>query len=781
MKQFGKKVISSMLVISSLLLLAQFISCKKNNLPGLGEATLTLKELKYKEGAALTAPYTLTVGHDVETLDVKDFHAKFDYATVKDMQIPFETLQMPEGKTKLVAGEPTVVSLKITGQKGLYQGFEVKVTVTRSALQDKGSVVFKVVDEKGAEVDATKAVLHATARAKDAPSAAPITSGSPVATGTVLTFTLEIKDATYEIAEWIGAAEDNTDPLKAMATKGDAALAVTAKLQKKGAGKYRVKFATDPVSKGTFVAKIKGENKSETSGKMMVSANQEVEVVLTITDDTLKVAEWVCQDASVTVKQDPSDPKKATFKMPSKNVEVTAKLKVKASKVNFSIDILDKTKPKEMPLIKAKIKDGAAINSGAEVPEGKIVEFELKIQRAQEGDFEYEYAKWEGASGSNTPAKSEERAKYYTATVTVGKDDVTVVAKVKPIWASLSEVKLVVLADASKPGDKDKVLENLSSSEIQLGVKENGMIKNIDFARVDKKKVRLDVKKFPEDATITFHPEGFGKSEGGNLTQGDNVITVKVKKAATDGIPEYKEITYKYNFKLSAPEIVCDKINLGDHYDLNSDDIKSYASTDEGFSYTFDNGTGKFDITCDILPKDATVVMKCGSTPMPSPYSFTPTETEQTVTIEVSKAEYASKKYTLKLQNARKAESHELIWLKIGKKQLDASELTDATGGTTAEPKENGYDGYSVEENARDNPPKVSWKTKGTVEVSVKKESEASYTKVETEKKDDTGSYKLPKVEVNTDGNPTNYPIDIKIEVKDGTKLTVYKLRIDAI
>jgi len=326
MRRIWKISKGTLLIVASVFMIASLFSCGKKNtgkgnkkgVEQAGDATLTLKELKYKNGAPLVAPYKVQVDNHIEKVEASDFTAKFDYASEKDKQIDFDEVALPNGQTKLQEGANTI-TLKVKASTGFYKEFSVPVIVERlEKAKSKKQVTFAASAENVADITAEKKVGQA----------APVkfSSGDGVEEGAVITFTCKIKDTKrFAFKEWVGAKQDATNPLVATVTVGKENIDVKANFDRKG---NALTFAVSPQDQGTLNVLDGGQNVLKSGDKVV--EGDDVTFSLTIKETaSYEVDKW--EGAT----KDENTATRATLKMPATATTVTAKLKVVAEKVAF--------------------------------------------------------------------------------------------------------------------------------------------------------------------------------------------------------------------------------------------------------------------------------------------------------------------------------------------------------------------------------------------------------------------------------------------------------------
>lgn len=585
-----------------------------------------------------------------------------------------------------------------------------------------------------------------------------IKSGDKVAKNKEVVFTLSNVAKGYELEKWEdnSVVKVNETTAKLKVTK---ACKVTAKLKTSQQGekaRNTITFSTDPENAGIITATIKEKNITVNSNDTIVVEGDVVEVTVTPKDASKEFEKWVSSEVSITNPKE----KTITFTMPNVAVILKAQFKKNAGeapskhKVKFNVESTDGKDPEKYGRLKAHIKggakDGEEVKSNiTELEKDTVVEFKLKVQKSQEGEYEYEFLKWEGGVSGGTTPEDKGNHKLYTATLTIGDADATVIAKIKPISASIEGLKLV-------QADKEtEISKEFSSTDIQLASTQEGKVIDLDYAEVNGKKLKFIAVTEPKDATIKFNPEAIGGADGHTLQQGENVVTIEVEKVASTDVPEYKKITYKFIFKVSTPILKCAEIKLGDLYELTKDEIDEQAAGSEGFAYTFDKDQQPVKIMVTPVPSDAKVEIKKDGVAL-SDGMFTPEEEEKTVTIELSKDGYPNKTYTLKLKKAKEAEKHELKELTVGGNKLNANELENASSG----------DSVVINLKKIPKPLTMTWDSEAT-EVTVKINGGEVLNKT-SEK-----SIVLPE---KNGSDP--YSVEVEITVKDGSETTTYKLII---
>lgn len=321
MRRIWKISKGTLLIVASVFMIASLFSCGKKNtgkgnkkgVEQAGDATLTLKELKYKNGGPLVAPYKVQVDHHIEKVEASDFTAKFDYASEKDKQIDFDEVALPSGQTKLQEGANTI-TLKVKASTGFYKEFSVPVIVERlEKAKSKKQVTFVASAENVADITAEKKVGQA----------APVkfNSGDGVEEGAVITFTCKIKDTKrFAFKEWVGAKQDATNPLVATVTVGKENIAVKANFDRKGNALTFAVFSVSPEGQGTLNVLDGGQNVLKSGDKVV--EGDDVTFSLTIKETaSYEVDKW--EGAT----KDENTPTRATLKMPATATTVTVKLK----------------------------------------------------------------------------------------------------------------------------------------------------------------------------------------------------------------------------------------------------------------------------------------------------------------------------------------------------------------------------------------------------------------------------------------------------------------------
>lgn len=741
MKRFGKWFGSSMLVIASIFMLASIVSCgdKKKQTGGKSE----------KDGKEM---FDITFG--VAPSEAGSITAKVDGKNItspakveKDKEIVF-TLEIKD-KTKYVVdkwvgakeeSDKMTAKLTVAGKvdvKAILK--EIKKDPEKDPEKDPKpthKVTFKVVDEKGAEVDATKASIKATKKAKDATSESDLNSGEAVAKDTDLTFTLTISDkSSYEFVDWEGADQDAANQLKATKKMADADITVTAKVKMivKEIKKHKVNFAVDPEGLGSIAATKKlGSDATPVpfNNGDDVEEGAELEFTLTITDNTrFNLKDWDGAD------KDASNNLKAKKTLGTADINVKAMLERIGKAITFNVN------PSEQGTLKVVDGAGNILKSGDKVKKDDDLTFELTITKPAE----YEVKKWTVATqDENTPTR---------ATLKMPDSEATVTAELQEVKNKVATLKTVKIQLAEAPNTDIAEVQALDLTQAEVN-NSTGLIVDLPYEKANGKKLKFVVTTEPSDSTVTYDPVVFGTT--GEAVSGIKPVTVKVAKTGFKGTD--------YVFKLQCKEVLkCTKIKLGDVYTLQESDLGQAASKD-GFSYVFEKTQTEVVIETE-QTAGASVDVKIGNTTS-ADKKCTLTETDQEVTITLSKSGCATVVYKLKLRKApATTPKKELKSLTIAGETLSVDDLDTAKSGTLA---------WDIKKDLSNTD--ITWDSEAArVEVKVKKANDAKFG--DAEDKTAEKKYTLSKL-------ASDYQMEVEIIVyevhptTDSNKMTSYKFVI---